>query len=136
MTFKEATEKYKIPVKALYALYNRDVIPLELEEEHEKILKHISYVWGKDIFLRMQLTKKSRQKREKIMTEADMNLNRIEIYIYNRYINSLQKGEKLSQHQILNEVKTYLRVPYSNKVIEMIRRMRKKAYNAVAKAKR
>ena len=136
MTFQEVTSKYNIPLKALYELYKREIIPYELNEEHEKVIEHISYVWGKDIFIRMQLAKKSKKQREKIMTEANMDLNRIELYIYNRYINSLEQGKRISQPQIINEVNTYLRVPRSRKLIEMVEKMRKRAYNKMAKARK
>ena len=136
MTFHEVTSKYNIPLKALYELHKRDIIPYEIDQEHEKIIEHISHVWGKDIFIRMQLAKKSKKQREKIMTEADMDLNRIELYIYNRYINSLKEGKRISQPQVINEVKTYLRVPRSKKLTETVEKMRKRAYNKMAKARK
>jgi hypothetical protein len=133
LTYLEASEKYNIPVKALYELHNRGILPYGLKKEHEQIIEHISYVWGKEAFLRLQLSRKTKKKREKLIKEAD--LNKLEHYILNRYLNALKQNKHLKQAQVANEVKTYLGAPITDKLFKTIERMRKKAYNMHAKAK-
>jgi hypothetical protein len=134
MTFAEASEKYDIPVKVFYALHKKGALPYQLQNEHIDKIEFLSLVWGKDIFLRMQLSRKNKKKREKLINEAD--LNKVEQYILNRYLNAIESGERLHKPQIANEVRTYLGAPITAKLFETIEQMRKKAYYMIGKSKK
>jgi hypothetical protein len=45
MEFKEASEKYNIPLKALYVLHKKGVLPLRLQNEHLERLE-LLYLTG------------------------------------------------------------------------------------------
>jgi hypothetical protein len=132
MKLKEAADKYRIPIKALAKMYRMGLLSLELTSEQLSHIEFISNIWGKNEFIRWQMSKKPKKQREKIIREAGMN--KIEQYLYNRYFNAIKKGDKLYKAQLANEVKTYLGVPITDKLFNTIEQMRKKAYYDKTKA--
>ena len=134
MDLKDVSKKYKIPLKAVYKLHLRGVIPDKLDKEHEKIIEHITHIWGKEEFLRMQISRINKKKRFMLIHAAD--LNKVEKYVLTTYFNAMDENKRLSRKEIASQVNTYLKVPVTRELFNTIERMRKKAYYMMERAKK
>lgn len=134
MDYKEASRIYTIPVAALYMLKKEGVIgePLTLIERAHLLV--VSKIWGKNAFLRMQLSRKTKKVRLKLIEKPE--LTRVERHILTRFRNHYEQnnGEWLYREVVEKEVSSLFKIPLDQRLRDTVRKMRQKAKNDIKKA--
>jgi hypothetical protein len=127
MTLSEASQTFKIPLKALRDLQKDGYIkgePFAKSDIH--FLACIRAIWCKEKYIQHQLARISAKKRYALAIKAPMN--RIERWIFERYF-SLPKGKRLSIETVVHEVCSIFKTPDTHGLRKTIIRIRKRAYN-------
>ena len=132
MTLDEAARQFRIPVKALRAMQEQGLISYPLKESDLNNLSFLSHLWGREKYLRLQLASRSMARRQQIIRAAD--LNKIEQYVLNRYLN-LQPGQKLHYKLVADEIESYYKAPRIV-ALNAIRKIRKRVYNQRQRGKK
>jgi hypothetical protein len=135
VTYQEASTTFGIPLKALAQMKEQSLLSKRLTDADIEKLRFLSKIWGKDSYIRMQLARRTKEHRKKLVAEAGNT--KIENYIYNRYLN-LEEGKRMPRQQIAAEVIYYFKVEKINRkeLLKTIERMRKKVYNMRVKEKK
>lgn len=135
MTYQEASTTFGIPLKALTKLKEQSLLSRRLADADIEKLKFLGEIWGKDSYIKMQLARRTKEHRKKLVAEAGNT--KIENYIYNRYLN-LEEGKRMPKQQIAGEVIYYFKADKINRkeLFQTIARMRKKVYNMRVEKKR
>lgn len=142
MKYQDVADAYKLPLNVLYVLRAKGILfsDHELCDEEIVMLKGIAQIWGSEYFLRKQLARISKQRREKIIQSPE--LTKPERFMFNRFLKAKQTGEpgELSVHQVASEAMTFLRIPddakTTLKMVKIARRMRQKSYYELRKKRK
>ena len=129
MTFEEASEQYKLPLKVLYRLRELDLIYGDMLTDCDaRTVEIVSRIYGDSFLLRAQIAKLSRVRRENLIRTPD--LAKWERYVINRYVNHITKKSagRLYVRQIADEISRYYGILKSSATIRRIYQLRKRAY--------
>lgn len=129
MIYKEASQKFKLPLKVLYRLSELKLINNDhLTDLDARTLLIVARIYGDPVLLRAQISKLSLASRISLITAPD--LAKWERYIVNRYVNHIaeKSGGRLYVKQIADEIRRYYGVQKSSSVIKRIYSLRKRAY--------
>ena len=126
MSYKEIAEKYNLPTKLIIELCSRSILHQPISDSEHDGLLMLSSIWGKDVFIKLQLTKKSQRERLKLALTS--SLTKIESYILSRYIGNLRTKERLYVNQIADELNFYYGAPKDRLLYHTIRKIRARAY--------
>jgi hypothetical protein len=126
MNYKEIANHYQLPVKSIVEMHNRCIINDPISESEHKGLLMIQSIWGKDTFLKMQLSRKT--KKERLTLALTCELSKIESYILMRYIGNLRDHQKIYIKQIADELNFYYGVPIDRLLYSTIKKFRGRAY--------
>lgn len=127
MTFTEASQILKIPVKLIRELHDRSIVSSPLTPAEVGHLRFFAKFWRAERVLKIQLAQFATRQRLKLINTA--GLNKVESYIYNRYLN-LKMGKRISTRQVALELYKHYGVPMDSKIMERIISIRGRAYKA------
>ena len=129
MTFKEVSEIYGLPQKLLIRLKEMGLIGEPLDAESERKIEFLSAFWGKEWFIKLELSGYSVKKRQMMARKAE--LNKWEGYVYQRYLNALKDGKskRIMINEIVEELNRNYKIPVEHISILRIRQLRKRAWN-------
>lgn len=122
-----------IGLRNLKRMAREKLISFPPREEDIRNLKFLLKFWGKQFWLKRQMSKMNRKDRENIINTS--GLTKIESYIYSRYLNSIQSGKRVSVERLMTELHRNYGVKLDTKLKETILRIRKKVRNDLYRKK-
>lgn len=128
MTFKEASRKFRLPLKVLFRLRDLGLVQENLTDADVNALKIVSRIYGDIVLLRVQIARLSMARRENLIRMPEMA--KWERYVVNRYRTHItaKSGGRLYVRQVADEIGRYYGIEKSSPVIKRIYQLRKKAY--------
>lgn len=131
-TYSDIAKIFNLPTKAISELYKDGIIkqmPPDIDEMRS--LWVLSKTWGKDRFIKMQLTRHSKAKRKKLADTCE--LNKSESYALSRFKqhrteNGFTDARRLTVNDVVGELNTYYKIPITRELHAMVRRMRWRVY--------
>jgi hypothetical protein len=115
----------RFTISFLQELVKDDIIHLPLSDTDKIFLSMLHQIWGREKYARFFLQKIRKSKRH-LLTIKPLG-SKVDAYIFSRYYNA---KKPLKVHNVANEVHVYFKVPYSQKLIDKIKKYRHQAQNA------
>jgi len=130
MQYDVASKLFDLPVKALQKLKENGFVDEPLSQSDRAAMTVLSHVWHKDEYLKMMLARRTKKKRKNLLETIDMD--KPDGYMFNRFLNHYRKNDKtrLYVNQVVKEVEKYYKIPASDSLYEIGKKMKKKAKNS------
>jgi len=135
MTFEEASERFKLPLKVLFRLHGLGIVKgIILTEADANAIEVVSRIYGDTVLLRSQISRMSKSRRENLIRTAEMA--KWERYVVNRYMTHIaeRSGGRLYVSQVADEIGRYYGIAKSPPIIRRIYQLRKKAYKELERS--
>lgn len=137
MTLSETAKKYKMPLYALQAMKTKGLICEPVEGRDLTYIADIATIWNDDEWIKMILRGKKPQKRFMLCRESGFLVSgktpdKLDSYIYNRYMN-LKDKERLPTKRLIGELMSNYSLPdritMRNKLLGKIKKIRQRVYD-------